>query len=207
MIEDKKSLDFYMKADLMMNRGRFRNSLCDNIKNLIISDDIIHYLRLLRKLEYYGNRNDIYSRIRTMLIKRKYLRKGARLGFSISYNVFGYGLTIPHYGTIVVGTGNSIGNYCVLHTSTCITNGNKSVGDGMYLSSGAILTNDISLGSKVSIGANSLVNKTIAGSGLLVAGSPAECIKDSEAWWDRDGEEYARRHELCEKLYKDTFEK
>lgn len=59
---------------------------------------------------------------------------GMKLGFTIAENVFGYGLVIPHYGTIVVGSGNRIGNYAVLHTSTCITAGKKNIGDGLYLS-------------------------------------------------------------------------
>lgn len=60
-----------------------------------------------------------------------------KLGFTISENVFGYGLVIPNYGTIVVGSGNQIGNYSVLHTSTCISAGRKRIGDGLYLSTGA----------------------------------------------------------------------
>ncbi|MCS3100021.1 hypothetical protein NXW38_07750 [Bacteroides ovatus] len=43
-----------------------------------------------------------------------------KLGFSIGYDVFDYGLVIPHYGTIVVGNTNRIGTirsiaYIYLH--------------------------------------------------------------------------------------------
>lgn len=69
--------------------------------------------------------------------KIRYKSLGIKLGFTIPINVFGYGLVIPHYGTIVVGAGNTIGNYAVLHTSTCITAGNKIIGDALYLSTGA----------------------------------------------------------------------
>ena len=82
-----------------------------------------------------------------------------KLGFSISENVFGYGLVIPHYGTIVVGSGNHIGNYAVLHTSTCVTAGNKIIGDGMYLSTGAKVLGDIELGNFTTIGANAVAHK------------------------------------------------
>lgn len=70
---------------------------------------------------------------------------GMKLGFTIAENVFGYGLVIPHYGTIVVGSGNRIGNYAVLHTSTCITAGKKNIGDGLYLSTGAKVLRDVQL--------------------------------------------------------------
>ena len=50
---------------------------------------------------------------------------------------FGYGLVIPHYGTIVVNGGVRAGNYCVLHTSTCIGGSDKVIGGGLYLAAGA----------------------------------------------------------------------
>lgn len=62
------------------------------------------------------------------------------MGITIVYNVFGYGLVIPHYGTIVVGESNNIGNYAVLHTSTCISSNGKIIGNGLYLSTGAKIT-------------------------------------------------------------------
>lgn len=124
---------------------------------------------------------------------------GIKLGLSVSFDEIGYGVVIPHYGTIVVGRGNRIGNYAVLHTSTCITEGKKNIGDGFYLSTGAKVLKDITIGDNVSVGANSLVNKSFPDN-CMVAGTPAEKIKDSEAWYIRDGEEYARRVRECEKL-------
>lgn len=59
---------------------------------------------------------------------------GIKLGFSIGYDVFGYGLHIPHYGTIVVNGICKIGNYAVLHTSTCIGGAGKVIGDGKLYS-------------------------------------------------------------------------
>lgn len=112
---------------------------------------------------------------------------GEKLGFSIGYDCFGYGLTIPHYGTIVCGNSNRIGNYAVLHTSTCITDTSKHIGNALYLSTGAIVTSSENIGSNVSIGANSLVNSINIESNALVVGSPAHKIKDACAWYERDG--------------------
>ena len=118
--------------------------------------------------------------------------------------MFGYGLVIPHYGTIVVGAGNTIGNYAVLHTSTCITAGNKIIDDALYLSTGAKIINDISLGNCVSVSANSVVNKSIQESNVLLVGSPAIVKKESEPWYIRDGKEFERRVSAVEALRKTT---
>ena len=89
-----------------------------------------------------------------MINKIRYNRLSHKLGFSIDTNVFGYGLVIPYWGTIVVGNSNRIGNYCVLHTSTCITADKKEIRDALYLSTGSIMTLKIALGNNVSIRAN-----------------------------------------------------
>lgn len=125
-----------------------------------------------------------------------------RLGFTIGYNVFGYGLVIPHYGTIVVNAGVRAGKFCVLHTSTCIGGGNKVIGDGLYLSAGAKIMGDLSLGEGVSITSNSLVNKSV-GCNVLLAGCPAIVRREGYPfWWERDGEKYLKRVAVVENLKK-----
>lgn len=115
---------------------------------------------------------------------RQYCRLGEKLGFSIGCDSLGYGVVIPHYGTIVVGGAPRIGNYAVLHTSTCISDNKKMIGDGLYLSTGAKITSEITLGNNISIGANSVVNKSYAGNNALIAGAPAKYIKDKGPWFD-----------------------
>ncbi len=129
-------------------------------------------------------------------------RLGIKLGFSIAKDALGYGVVIPHYGTIVVGGGNKIGNYSVLHTSTCITHGQNVIGDMFYLSTGAKIIGDgIRIGNNVSVSANSVVNKSIPDSNILLAGSPANIKKnDYLSWTERDGAVYARRVLMIEQL-------
>lgn len=197
MIKTHKELIYYMKADLMMNRGCFSLSLGKRLKNFFVPDLIMSYLTNLRKYEYYGNTKNVMK----YWYKYQVHCLGIKLGFSISPNVFGFGLVIPHYGTIVVGnSGNKVGNYCVLHTSTCITSGKKIIGDGFYLSTGAKVVHDIQLFDNISVGANSIVNKSIDGDGYLIAGAPAKKIKHSDPWYIRDGAEFTRRHSECERL-------
>lgn len=106
---------------------------------------------------------------------------------------------IPHYGTIVVGDGNQIGNYAVLHTSICITAGKRHIGDGLYCSAGSKIIGDINLGNYVTIGANAVVNRTFESNALLV-GIPAENKRESQPWFS--GGTYLERVNKCEDLKK-----
>jgi len=196
-IKSKKELDFVIKADLMMNRGKFKNSVTDTIKEFFSPDYIVKYLQAMRKCSYYKHSGGILFHY----FHRRYNKLGLKLGFSIGYNTLGYGVVIPHYGTIVVGGSNRIGNYAVLHTSTCISNNGKVIGDAMYLSTGAKMTSKLVLGDNVSIGANSLVNKDF-GTGVMIAGCPAKVIKSSEAWYIRDGKKYFEKVKEVESLKK-----
>lgn len=198
MIRNKNELSFYIQADHMMNRGVFKPLKKQFLQNLFLHDTICDYLKELRKAEYYRNHSGVsilkyHNRIKLRKLSEK-------LGFSIACNVFGYGLVIPHHGTIVVGEGNIIGDYCVLHTSTCITAGSKKIGKGLYVSTGAKLVNDIILGDGITIGANAVVNKNYEKSNAVLAGIPAKFIKESELWYSRDGIEFERRQKACEEL-------
>lgn len=114
-------------------------------------------MRLLRKVQYYNSKKGLLSKLISILIKIRYNRTSQKLGFSIDYSSFGYGLVIPHYGTIVVGGPNKIGNFAVLHTSTCIAGGGKTIGDGLYLSSGSQIIGYLNIGDNVTIASHSLV--------------------------------------------------
>ena len=160
-IKSKKELRFVLMADLMMNRGRFKWSAVDRLKNLFYPDFIMDFLKSMRYLSYYSEASN--NRLAYYYWRRKYQKLSVRLGFSIGYNTLGYGVTIPHWGTIVIGASNRIGNYAVLHTSTCIQDNGKVIGDGLYLSTGVKMTTKFDMGDNISIGANSVVNKQVGG--------------------------------------------
>jgi len=132
----------------------------------------------------------------------KYNRLGLKLGFSIGADSFGYGLVIPHHGTIVVGGSNKIGNYAVLHTSTCITAIARTIGDGLYLSTGAKLTTKDDIGNGVTIATNSVVTKGCPGGYALLAGMPAEKKADRKIWYEQENGGYLNRVIKIEKLRK-----
>ena len=123
---------------------------------------------------------------------------GLKLGFSINANTLGYGVVIPHHGTIVVGE-NKIGNYAVLHTSTCISGNGKVIGEGLYLATGAKITKKCNLGDGITVGANAVVCSSF-GNNALLTGIPAIKKKDSDIWYLTNGEEFKRRYTEVEKL-------
>lgn len=202
MIRTKKELQFYMMADYMMNRGSFFPSIQRQLLNIISPDYIMNFLKAMRKVDYYSNSS---HRLLLYLNKLRYNALSLKLGFSIGPQVFGYGLIIPHHGTIVIGKSNRCGNYCVLHTSTCISDNAKVIGDALYLSTGAKITSNLILGDNVSIGANSLVNKSFHAGNTMIAGAPAREVKKRGAWYIEENSTHKHRVELVESLKKQYF--
>lgn len=188
-------------ADRMMNTGSFKPSIKQRIYEFLGGGSILRYLTHLRKTEYYAGRNTLLY----IYHKLRYISLGRNLGFSIGLNTLGYGVVIPHYGTIIVGSPAKIGNYCVLQACTCVSGNKKIIGDALYLATGGKITSPITLGNNVSVGANSLVNKSFKGD-VLIGGMPAEIIKEAPAWYIRDGEYYLSLHDQVESLRKRMFE-
>lgn len=197
MINSKSELKFYLAADLMMNRGFFKKPILYRIKHWIVRDYVMEYLNAMRKYSFYSQSGGVISQIKSVFYGLKFKHLGLKLGFDIGQDVFGYGLLIPHYGSIVVGNSNRIGNYAVLFTSTCISSNGKQIGDAMYLATGAKLTSKLTLGDNVSIAANSVVTKSF-GSNIVLVGMPAVVKKNESAWYERDG--FAYRVKAIEKL-------
>lgn len=111
-----------------------------------------------------------------------------KLGFSIPPNVFGPGLSIPHYGTIVVNSKAKIGANCRLHVGVNIgASGGKEkvpqIGDNVYIGPGAILFGDIHIANNVTIGANATVNRNCEQEHVVLAGSPAKIVKENYPSW------------------------
>jgi serine O-acetyltransferase len=195
MILTRKELRFYLMADRMMNRGTFSRSLWQRIRDVILPDNFMKYLVTMRKLSYYKHKgNPIW-----MYYHRRYQKLGLRLGFSIGPDVFGYGLILPHYGTIIVGAKNTIGNYAFIHACTCITSTDHEIGDNLFLSVGAKIVSAMKLGNNVTVAANSVVTKPFPEDNILLAGMPA-IIKGTRDPWFVGHEKFVERRNKCEEL-------
>lgn len=209
MISTKKELSFYIAADTMINRGYFAPPIAKRIAHIFNPDIVVDFLKSMRRFSYYCHQTGLISRIKAAYYKFRFLSLSKRCGFSIGCECFGYGLLIHHYGTIVCGSNNRIGNFAVMNTATCIIqNGSKS-GDFLFMGTGAVISKQVSLADNVKIGANSVVNKSFEESNIVLAGQPATIKKKSYNTWmeDYDGagktwrERYNKILELKERMH------
>lgn len=129
----------------------------------------------LRHYEYYANTGGLLR----WWWYWKFKRLCYKLGFTIYKNVFGPGLYIAHYGTIVVNFQAHIGARCTIHACTNIGGGRGGVpviGDDVFIGPGAKIFGGVTIGDNVSIGANAVVNKSFP-SDVVIAGVPAKIVK------------------------------
>lgn len=204
MINNRKELRFYISADRIMNGRQPKASFKEGFVDWLLGNPpILRYLKAMRCTAFYESQDGFFNNLKAICYGRIYQQLGTLLGFTIDKNVLGYGVCIPHYGTVIIGSKNKIGNFAVIHTSTCITEGHKVIGDALYLSAGAKIVGDITLGDGVSVSVNSVVNCDY-GSNVLLAGAPAIVKKENyQPWYIRDGEVYVERVRKVESLRKE----
>ncbi len=195
IIKSSQELRFCLMADHMMNRGSFKRTWSQRVKDILRPDLTIRFLRCMRKLSYYKyKRNPLW-----IYYHSKYLRLGCRLGYTIGPDSCGYGLTLPHYGTLIIGDKTTIGNYAMIHVGTLFTSDNRTVGDNLYVATGAKITTGMHLGNNVTIAANSVVTKSFDNDNILLAGMPAVEKGHRAPWWMAN-DIFITRHQRCEEL-------
>jgi serine O-acetyltransferase len=182
MITTKQDYIFYLKADrIALDKSE---DFLAVLKQLLYPDYIWSFQKKLRKLEYYRNcKAGVLAKIYYVFLKLRFKKSSLKLGFSIPENVFGPGLAIVHYGTIVVNPRAKVGCNCRIHPCTNIgaSGGNSEapkIGDNVYIGPGAKLYGDIIIGNNIAIAANSSVNKSFMEDNIMIAGSPAKRIKN-----------------------------
>lgn len=179
MIKNVNDLKYYMEQDRkalhIPGERKHPRPFCDEIWKFQIA---------LRKNEYAVNCcNRGLGKVYVLLRKTIYHRLSLKCGFSIPLNVFGPGLSIAHYGTIVVSKNASIGRNCRIHEGVTIgsTNGEKEapiIGDNVFIGTGAKIIGNISIADGISIGAGAVVTKSFLEREITIAGVPAKKISN-----------------------------
>lgn len=145
---------------------------------------VLRFQRYLRLTEFSRNSyNSINSRILYYYRWSRLNRLRLKLGFTIPLNVFGPGLSISHYGTIIINRNAVIGANCRIHPGICVGGLNNKapvIGDNVYIGPGAKIFGGINIGDNVVIGANSVVNKDVPRE-VTVAGNPAKIVSDKDS--------------------------
>ena len=158
------------------------------VKARLFGDEIWKFQLTLRKLEYFiykSSQSKLYLPHK-LFYKTKYHNLSIKLGFSIPVNVIGDGLSLPHYGTIVVSNKAKIGKNCRIHEGVTIGSTNGSdlapiIGDNVFIGSGAKILGNITIADDVCIGASTVVTKSITEPGTTWAGIPAKKISDNNS--------------------------
>ncbi len=181
MIDGRQTYKRYLEQDrLALGRRRDR-------RPKLFGDEIWKFEILLRRVEYDVNcRRGLSARIIGGYHKARFHRLSVRLGFTIPPNVFGPGLAIPHYGTIVVHGAARVGRNCRLQEGVTIgaTGGSHEaalIGDNCYFGSGAKVIGAVRIADDVAVGAGAVVTRDITEPGTTWAGVPARKISDRDS--------------------------
>lgn len=162
MIQSKQDYKRYLLED-MRHMFNSKPSVFQKMKNRIWK-----YQRLLRKCEYLRNVSKMpspYMNPIYLISKFRLNRLSVLLGFTISENCFAEGLSIAHYGSIIVNPNAVIGKNCRIHSgvnigSSATDDGCPVIGDNVYIGPGAKIFGQITIGNNTVIGANAVVNKS-----------------------------------------------
>ena len=181
MIKTKSDLKYYLKED-------FKNSpLIDflpRVKNILFSTPIniqiiqYKYLYYLRKAEYAINTKSTFKK----LIYLYHLRQlSYKTGFQIPPNTLGPGVTLFHFGMIIINSKVRIGKNAKFQPNVVIgkktpNGGTSIIGDNFYACAGARIYGDITIGNNVRIGPNCCLYKSVPDN-CVVVGNPAVIVK------------------------------
>ena len=184
MILSKEEYLYYLRQDQIALGIINKRGLGYRLISIIAPNKIYKFQRLLRKTEYYKNcKKDILSKLYYFYLQYKFKKSSLKLGFSIPLNVFGSGLAIVHYGTIVVNSNAKVGDNCRIHPSTCIGASGGSpkapiIGKNCYIAPGVKIYGDITLANNVVTAANAAVSSSFLEENILIGGVPARKIKE-----------------------------
>jgi serine O-acetyltransferase len=187
MIKSRKELKYYLQQDRLALGIPESKGILQKLKSWLFPNEIWKFERLLRHVEYYSNKG-IGGAFFHMFYRYRFHRHSVRLGFTIPVNVCAEGLSIAHYGNIVISQNARIGKNCRIHTGVNIgaSGGNNEapqIGDNVYIGPGAIVFGNIHIANNVTIGANATVNKSCDTENCVLAGSPAVIVKENSANW------------------------
>lgn len=193
MIRTRKEYIEYIAADALANSKSLKQSGAGYIKEIFFPDLIWVFIKKLRKTEYHKNQGGVIHKLLFIVSYYRFRKLSYRLGFSIPLNVFGPGVSIPHYGTIVINANTRIGRNCRIHASVNIgasggSNSAPVIGDNVYIGPGAILFGEIVIADNITVAANATVYKSFEKKNSTIGGTPATVLKeDTTTWWEKNG--------------------
>lgn len=167
MISTKIELREYLEADALRYIGCQSKSIISKLKRLFYvhpgCDNFViwEYIYTLRQAEFAIN-NKRLSRAYWLWRLRNLSFK---LGYQIPPNVFDKGLTIFHWGSIIVNSNCKIGKNCILQPQITIGQKNEGeapvIGDNCNICSGARIIGRVNIGNNVTVAPNAVITKDV----------------------------------------------
>lgn len=187
MINNKRDYKEYLRIERdVMGGGNL-------LKNKILQSPNVRFLKALRCFEYHFNQHGLYHKVFSLIAYLRYYSLSLKTGISIPKNTCEKGLTIYHFGSIVVNAACHIGeNCCIMNNVNIGANGGSrkapQIGRDVYIGPGAVIYGDITIADGCYIGANAVVNKSCEIPNSVIAGVPAKVIKEDPVhWWVKNG--------------------
>lgn len=148
------------------------------------TDEIWKYEITLRKYEYWINQTSKIAEIMSFIYKVIFHIKCVKLGIFIGPNTCGKGLSIAHPNCIEINDHAQIGENLRIHEGVTIGASGGSaptIGNNVYLASGAKVIGDITIADNCAVGANAVVVKDVLEAGITVGGVPAKTISKNSS--------------------------
>lgn len=187
MIKDKRELYncLYEDSRNYQKQLGFFSRLKGKFWETPISDQryIWKYIKTMRYIEYYMYKHTFLSMLCRLFYTYK-IQKYARItGFQIHPGTLGEGVTIWHWGMIIIHQDVRIGKNCTLQPDVVIGKRQKKgnlpiIGNNVYICAGARILGNIKIGDNVIVAPNTVVFKNIPDN-CVVAGNPACIIKQN----------------------------
>ena len=182
MITTKKELKEYLEVEAKRNgvNTRFSRYVYHKVVRMDENYLIYGYIKRLRKTEYYANTK---KKIRYLLSLRKLNKLNVKYSFNIGLNTCGKGLIIRHIGPILINPGAKLGENCRLSINIVLGveklyGSCPTLGNNVFIGTGAKVLGPITIGDNTSIGANAVVLKSFAGGDCAIAGVPAKVVSN-----------------------------
>jgi serine O-acetyltransferase len=174
-VRSRKDLRHYVRADAEASgatQWRFRYR---------VTRRVLYFQWLLRRTEYWENvHQDPLGRLVALVLRTRLHFLGERLGFTVPRNVFGPGLSIAHFGTVVIHRRSVVGENCRLHPDVTLgeqDGGFPWLGNDVWVGPGARIVGGIKIGDGAAVGANAVVLSDVPPR-VTVAGVPARVVSE-----------------------------
>lgn len=183
MISNRQELKKCLRMELM-KRSKLR------IIYEMMFASIGGYIVFMRLIEYCKAKNTPLYRFILPFLRWRLSRISVITGIHIPPSVCDSGLTLYHFGSIVVNSATRIGRNCCISNNVnigSVKGSSKSpvIGDNVYIGPGAVIFGDIMIADGCWIGANAVVNKSVIEPNSVIAGVPGKVIgKEEKCWWE-----------------------